>query len=85
MVCFAALERNFVSPFQDASHRLFDLAPVKLANLSAIFITDLLLKVCLFFTNMFSEQFFFRIFRVALLFICQGSQLCKLLFACPRL
>ncbi len=40
MVCFAALERNFVSPFQDASHRLFDLAPVKLANLSAIFITD---------------------------------------------
>ena len=63
----------------------FDLAPVKLANLSAIFITDLLLKVCLFFSNMFSEQFFFRIFRVALLFICQGSQLCKLLFACPRL
>ena len=40
MVCFAALERNFVSLFQDASHRLFDLAPVKLANLSAIFITD---------------------------------------------
>ena len=33
------------------------------------------LKVCLFFSNMFSEQFFFRIFRVALLFICQGSLL----------